>query len=176
MKFSFPQMLGGAVLITIWLIWLGNLIGNALVYVDEPVVAATTAGPPVTEKAPAKAAPAPADLNTLLASASAEAGGKQFKKCKACHTTNKGGKDRVGPNLWDVVGRGKAAWPGFRFSGALKGKGGAWTYDDLDLFLAKPKDFAPGTKMSFAGLKNAGDRADVILFLRSLSDSPKPLP
>ena len=176
MKFSFPQMLGGALIITLWLIWLGNIIGNALVLVDELEVAATTAGPTVTEKAPAKAARAPADMTVLLASASAAAGGKQFKKCKACHTTNEGGKNGIGPNLWDVVGRAKAARPGFRFSDALKGKGGAWTYDHLDRFLAKPKDFAPGTKMSFAGLKKAGDRANVIIFLRSLSDSPKPLP
>ena len=177
MKFSFPQMLGGALLITLWLIWGGNIIGNALVRVDEPEVAATTAGPTGTVKAPpAKATAAPVSIAALLATASAEAGGKQFKKCKACHTTNKGGKNRVGPNLWDVVGRAKAERPGFRFSNALKSKGGAWTYDDLDHYLAKPKDFAPGTKMTFAGLKDSGDRANVIIFLRSLSDSPKPLP
>lgn len=176
MKFSFPQMLGGALIVTLWLIWGGNMIGNALMHVDEPEVAATTAGPTDTGKAPAKAAAAPVDIATLMASASAEAGVKQFKKCKACHTTNKGGKNHVGPNLWDMVGRDKAVLPGFRFSDALKTKGGAWTYDDLDQFLAKPKDYVRGTKMSFAGLKKPGDRADVIIFLRSLSDSPKPLP
>ncbi|HJO97806.1 MAG: cytochrome c family protein [Rhodospirillales bacterium] len=174
MKFTFPQMFGAALVITLWLIWVGNIIGNALVHVDEVEVAAVTAEPNEASKAPAKAAPA--GIAALLASASAEAGGKQFKKCKACHTTNQGGKNRVGPNLWDVVGQAKAARPGFRFSDALKGKGGAWTYDDLDLYLTKPKDFAPGTKMSFAGLKKAADRANVILYLRSLSESPKPLP
>jgi|SaaInl4_135m_RNA_FD_contig_31_569356_length_648_multi_2_in_0_out_0_1 cytochrome c len=174
MKFTFPQMFGGALIITVWLIWGGNIIGNALVHVDEVEVAAVTAEPNEAAKAPAKAAPA--GITTLLASASAEAGGKQFKKCKACHTTNKGGKNRVGPNLWDVVGQTKAARPGFRYSDALKGKGGAWTYDDLNRYLTKPKDFAPGTKMSFAGLKKAADRANVILYLHSLSESPKPLP
>ena len=176
MKFTFPQMLGGALVITLWLLWVGNLIGNALVHVDEVEVAAVTAEPKAAAKAPATAAPAPADFAVLLASASAEAGGKQFKKCKACHTTKKGGKNGVGPNLWDVVGGAKAARPGFRFSDALKDKGGAWTYDDLDRFLAKPKDFAPGTKMSFAGLKKSADRANVVIFLRSFGESPKPLP
>jgi cytochrome c len=174
MKFTIPQMFGGALIITVWLIWGGNIIGNALVHVDEVEVAAVTAEPTEAAKTPAKAAPA--GITTLLASASAEAGSKQFKKCKACHTTNKGGKNRVGPNLWDVVGQTKAARPGFRYSDALKGKGGAWTYDDLDRYLTKPKDFAPGTKMSFAGLKKAADRANVILYLHSLSESPKPLP
>ncbi|MDP6786316.1 MAG: cytochrome c family protein [Rhodospirillales bacterium] len=174
MKFSFPQMFGAALIITLWLIWVGNIIGNALVHVDEVEAARITAEPKEGASAPAPAAPA--GIADLMALASAEAGTKQFKKCKACHTTNKGGKNRVGPNLWDVVGRTKAAQSGFRFSDALKGKGGAWTYDDLDRYLAKPKDFVPGTKMSFAGLKKAADRADVILYLRSLSDTPKPLP
>ena len=176
MKFSFWQLLGGALVITLWLLWVGNLIGNALVHVDEIEVARVTAEPKDAAEAPAEATAAPAGIATLMALASAEAGGKQFNKCKACHTTNKGGKNGVGPNLWDVVGRTKGAHPGYRFSGALKDKGGAWTYDDLDHFLAKPKDFMPGTKMSFAGLKESADRANVIIFLRSLSDTPKPLP
>jgi cytochrome c len=176
MKFSFLQMLGGALILTLWLIWVGNLIGNTLVHVNEVEVAQVTAEPKDAAKAPAEASAAPAGIAALMALANANAGGKQFKKCKACHTTNKGGKNRVGPNLWDVVGRAKAAQSGFRFSDALKGKGGEWTYGDLDSYLTKPKDFVPGTKMSFAGLKKATDRANVILFLRSLSDSPKPLP
>ena len=176
MKFSFPQMLGSALIITLWLIWVGNLIGNALVHVDEVEVAAVTTEPKAAAKAPATAAPAPADFAVQLASASTEKGGKQFKKCKACHTTNKGGKNGVGPNLWDVVGRAKGTLPGYRFSDALRDKGGAWTYDDLERFLTKPKDFAPGTKMTFAGLKKPAERANVVIFLRSLSESPKPLP
>ncbi len=75
-----------------------------------------------------------------------------------------------------MVGRAKGTLPGYRFSNALKDKGGAWTYDDLERFLAKPKDFAPGTKMTFAGLKKPAERANVVIFLRSLSESPKPLP
>jgi cytochrome c len=89
---------------------------------------------------------------------------------------DKGGRHKVGPNLWDVVGRAKAGAGGYKFSRALAGLGGAWTFEDLDAYLAKPKAFAPGTKMTFNGVKKAADRAAVILYLRSLSDSPKPLP
>ena len=88
----------------------------------------------------------------------------------------KGGRNTVGPNLWEVVGRAKAGGGGFRYSSALKRLGGAWTYADLDGFLTKPKAFAPGTKMSLSGLKKASDRADLIAYLRSLSEQPKPLP
>ena len=112
----------------------------------------------------------------LLASADAGDGKKIFKKCKACHTADKGGAHKVGPNLWNVVGRAKAGAAGYKFSGVLAGLGGAWTFADLDAFLAKPKAFAPGTKMTFNGVKKAADRAAVIAYLRSLSDSPKPLP
>ncbi len=111
----------------------------------------------------------------MLASADAGAGAKVFKKCKACHTADKGGKNKVGPNLWDIVGKAKAA-AGFKFSGALKGLGGTWTYKDLDGFLADPKGFAKGTKMGFAGVKKPKARAHLIAYLRSLSDQPKPLP
>jgi len=99
-----------------------------------------------------------------------------FKKCKACHTADQGGPNRVGPNLWNVVGGPKAHAEDFSYSDAITGLGGEWTYADLDAYLTKPKDFAPGTKMTFAGLKKPKDRAAVISYLRTLSDSPKPLP
>ena len=82
----------------------------------------------------------------------------------------------MGPNLWDVVGRAKASVNGYGYSSALQEKGGEWSYAHLDAFLLNPKLYAKGTKMSFSGLKKASDRAAVIAYLRSLSDSPKPLP
>lgn len=112
----------------------------------------------------------------LLAGADAEAGAKLSKKCSSCHSFDKGGKNKVGPNLWDIVGKAVASGEGFKYSGALSDLGGEWTYDSLNAFLTRPKDFAPGTKMSFAGLKSADDRANLIAFLRSRSDDPKPLP
>jgi len=115
-------------------------------------------------------------LGDLLAAATVEKGEKVFKKCKACHTTDNGGKNLVGPNLWNVVGRTKGGVDGFAYSDGMKEKGGAWTYEDLDAFLKKPGDFVNKTKMSFAGLKKAEDRADVIVLLRSLSDAPLDLP
>lgn len=115
-------------------------------------------------------------LASLLAASSADKGEKVFKKCKACHTVDNGGKNLVGPNLWNVVGRAKGSVESFAYSGGMTAKGGDWSYEDLDAFLKKPKDFIDGTKMSFAGLKKPADRAAIIAYLRSLSDAPMDLP
>jgi cytochrome c len=115
-------------------------------------------------------------IEKLLASATVEKGANSAKKCAACHTFGKGEPNRVGPNLYGVVGRPKASEAGFDYSAALKAKGGNWSVEDLSAFLANPKGYVPGTKMSFAGLPRGTERADVIAFLNSKSDSPKPLP
>ncbi len=186
MKFSFLQKLGASVLIALWLVWGSIMVGDLLIPADEAGAPAAlevvkTSQPPSTPapSTPAAATGGPSGDGTvaaLLASADAGDGKKIFKKCKACHTADKGGAHKVGPNLWDVVGRAKAAAGGYKFSGVLAGLGGAWTFADLDAFLAKPRAFAPGTKMTFNGVRKAADRAAVIAYLRSLSDSPKPLP
>ncbi|MEE2699242.1 MAG: cytochrome c family protein [Pseudomonadota bacterium] len=112
----------------------------------------------------------------LLNTANEKTGKMIFKKCKSCHTTQKGGKNKLGPNLWDIVGRTKALDTNYRFSKAFRKLEGKWDYQDLDKFITKPKEFIKNTKMSFAGIKNKQDRADLILYLRSLSNNPKPLP
>ena len=144
---------------------------------EEPA-AATTEAAATGEGAPAAAtgeAPA-ADLSALLANASAERGQKATRVCQACHSFEQGGPNKIGPDLWDVLGRGIASHEGFSYSGALSEKGGTWDYENLNTFLSDPRGWAPGTKMAFAGIKKPEDRADVILYLRSLSDSPEPLP
>jgi cytochrome c len=114
-------------------------------------------------------------VETLLASASVEKGQAAAKQCAACHTFEKGGPNRVGPNLYGIVGEKRGEGRGFNFSAAMKSKGGEWTLEELNKFLANPRGYIPGTNMTFAGLRDS-QRADVIAYLNSLSDNPKPLP
>ena len=115
-------------------------------------------------------------IEKLLANATPERGETAAKKCQACHTFNKGEPNRVGPNLYGVVGRDRASVPGFNYSAAMKGKGGKWTIEDLNAFLTNPRGSIPGTSMSFAGLPRGSERADIITYLNTKSDSPSPLP
>ncbi|TFI58706.1 cytochrome c family protein [Sphingomonas parva] len=116
------------------------------------------------------------DLGTLLAAADPEKGRRAAQVCGSCHTLDNGGPNRVGPNLWAVVGRPVAAHAGFAYSPALSGHGGAWSYQALDQFLAGPARAVPGTKMSFAGLRNPRDRANLLAYLATLGPSRLPFP
>ena len=115
-------------------------------------------------------------ISLLLAGASLEQGEKIFKKCGACHNYKKDSKSKIGPNLWNLINRQKASVSGFAYSKALSDFGGKWTFEELNGFLYKPKEYIQGTKMNFAGLNNVEDRADLILWLRQHSDNPVPLP
>ncbi len=117
-------------------------------------------------------------IGTLLASADAAKGEKVAKKCAACHTFEQGGANKVGPNLYEIVSRKPAAHEGFDYSPAMVEYGAehVWSFENLDHFLEKPKDAVPGTKMSFAGLRKADERADLLAYMRTLAATPEPLP
>ena len=111
----------------------------------------------------------------FFASTSAADGEKIFKKCAACHSINKGGANKIGPALWGIIGRKAGSYPDYKYSKAMIAHGKPWTFEEMDGFLIKPKDWIKGTKMSFAGLKKAKERASVILYMNENSDNPLPL-
>lgn len=176
-SFEINKILGAFLFTCLCLLSL-NIAAEAVFHPAKPAkpgfeVAATEPG---GAGAPAAAKEPDEPIEKRLASATVEKGANSAKKCAACHTFGKSEPNRVGPNLYGVVGRPKGTEAGFDYSAALKGKGGNWTVDDLDHFLTNPRAFVPGTKMSFAGLPRGTERADVIAFLNSKSDNPAPLP
>jgi cytochrome c len=167
---------------------LGALLGTCLFLLVMNIAAGAIFTPPKLAKpgfdiavpdAPGEAAKGPAEpakpLEELLASSSKEKGEAAAKPCLACHTFEKGTQKPAGPNLYGVVGRDKASAT-YNYSAAMKAKGGKWTFEELNAFLTSPKAFVPGTTMGFAGIPRDAQRADVIHYLQSLSDSPVPLP
>jgi cytochrome c len=115
-------------------------------------------------------------IETLLAKADPQKGANSARKCLVCHTFEKGGPNKVGPDLYGVVGRPRGSHPDFAYSTAMKSKPGEWTFEDLNKFLANPRAFIPGTSMAFIGLNRPSERGNVIAYLNTLSDNPKPLP
>jgi cytochrome c len=169
----------GAILAAMILAMVSGMVANILVHpatLAKPAyeVAITE---PTGGGAAAPAAPTgPEPIKDLLAAADVDAGKSKTTQCAACHTFDKGGPNRIGPNLYGIVGDDIAHdRGGFAFSTALSAKGGKWTVDNLNAWLWKPQDFAKGTKMTFIGLPKPQDRANVIAYLNSMSDSPQQL-
>ncbi len=178
-SFEINKLIGGF-LATCFVVFSLSLVSDAIFAApapEKPGFAIEAAEP---EAGGETGAPAEESAVPLLASANIENGEAQEKKCLACHTKEKGGANKTGPNLFGVVDRPIASHEGFAYSAAMKdfSQGGSvkWDYEHLDKFLTSPKGLVKGTAMGFAGIKKTQDRADLIAYLRTLADTPVPLP
>ena len=169
---------------------LGAVLGTCLVLLAVHIASGALFAPPVVAKpgyeiavkeaqpakAGAEAAASAQPIENLLANASVEHGAQTAKQCQVCHNLQEGQGPKIGPDLYGVVGRQVASKTNFHYSDALKAKGGTWTFDALNKWLDDPRADVPGTAMTFAGIKNEKQRADVIAYLNTLSKNPEPLP
>lgn len=178
--FEFNKI-AGAVLFALLIIFGGRTF---LEIVDKPRKVETAGytlpmpkGGPAGVAAPAAAAfDFAKEVAPLLAKASVEAGQESFKKCVSCHTVEKGGPSRNGPNLYGVVGREVGKAPNFNFSPAMQAKGGNWDWERLAAYLHNPRQAVPNNRMAFPGIRDNAELADLLAYLRTLADSPVPLP
>ena len=154
-------------------------LGNYIYKVEKPVKSAYKVDGVIEKKAvenkQVKIEERLPPIEPLLASASIDAGAKVFKKCAACHSVDKGGANKIGPALWGVVNRKIGGVQGFKYSTAMAKYGKKWSFEELNGFLHKPMKYMKGTKMGFIGLKKDKDRANVIAYMNSKSDTPVPL-
>jgi cytochrome c len=174
-SFEFNKI-AGAILGTLTFVMLVSFGGELLFAEKKPAKAGYELPMAVAAAAPTAAAATDEPIAVRLAAADKAKGENVFKQCSACHTPDKGGANKVGPNLWGVVGRELGKVSGFGYSAALKGKGGSWDFESLDKFLLAPKGFVAGTTMSYAGISNGKTRADLIAYLNSITDSPVAVP
>ena len=178
-SFEFNKI-AGAVLATALVVFGLKELSSAVYHTESPEkpgFAIEVAESGATGEAQAAIASPAVSLGTLLASADATKGAAGVKACAACHDFTKAGPNKVGPGLFNVIERGIASHEGFSYSEGMKARSAdKWTYENLDAFLKDPKTTTPGTKMGFAGVKKDQARADIIAYLASLSDAPKPFP
>ena len=177
-SFELNKIIAAVLMVALLVIGIGKL-SNIIFHVEKPkipgyavdieeaITASTASSETVEEKI---------DISALMAMGDLAHGEKVFKKCAACHSIVKGGKNNIGPALYNVVGRQIGVLDNYKYSKALSGYGKKWTFEELNGYLIKPAKWIKGTKMAFAGLRKEKDRASVILYLNQNSDSPLPLP
>tara|TARA_X000000950_G_scaffold287954_1_gene402515 strand:+ start:609 stop:1148 length:540 start_codon:yes stop_codon:yes gene_type:complete len=177
-SFELNKIIAAVLMVALLVIGIGKLsniifhvekpkIPGYAVNIEEAITASTASSETVEEKI---------DISALMAMGDLTHGEKVFKKCAACHSIVKGGKNNIGPALYNVVGRQIGVVDNYKYSKALSGYGKKWTFEELNGYLIKPAKWIKGTKMAFAGLRKEKDRASVILYLNQNSDSPLPLP
>ena len=157
-----------------------NKITDVIFYVEKPDksayrVASITTVDSTTSAETSSVSSESENIMSLFASTSAAEGAKVFKKCAACHSITKGGGNKIGPALWGVLGRQAGSVSDYKYSKAMAAHGKKWSFEEMNSFLIKPRDWIKGTKMSFAGLKSKNDRVAVILYMNEKTDSPLPL-
>ena len=165
-----------AILVTILVVFGIGKISDIIFDKDDKNIVAYKVESPEGTLGEANAAETNVDLNALFAMADVAHGKKVFKKCAACHSIKQGGKNKIGPKLWNVMFRPVGSITDYKYSKALTSYGKEWNWEEMNGFLIKPSKWIKGNKMGFAGLKDERDRASVILYLNQNSDNPKPLP
>ena len=169
-----------SVILAIILVFGINKIADVIFYVEKPeksayqVDSVTTVASTTSTETNSVGSDS-GNIMALFASTNADDGAKVFKKCAACHSIAEGGANKIGPALWGVIGRKAGSVPNYKYSKAMAAYSKNWSFEEMNGFLIKPKDWIKGTKMSFAGLKNAKDRASVILYMNKNSSNPLPI-
>ena len=178
-SFEINKILAAILMVALIIIGIGKLT-NLIFYVEKPETPGYAVKVEQTVVASTQSDPATNDVKTdiaaLMAMGDLATGEKVFKKCAACHSIAKGGKNAIGPALYNVVSRKVGSIDDYKYSKALSGYEKEWTFEELNGYLIKPAKWIKGTKMAFAGLRKEKDRASVILFLNQYSDNPLPLP
>tara|TARA_B100000767_G_C19480164_1_gene415846 strand:+ start:51 stop:590 length:540 start_codon:yes stop_codon:yes gene_type:complete len=177
-SFELNKIVAAILMVALLLIGLGKL-SNIIFHVDKPTtpgyaveVQQTTTASATTESVVEEKI----DITALMAMGDVTAGEKIFKKCAACHSIVKGGKNKIGPALYNVVGRKVGEIANYKYSKALAAYNKEWNFEELNGFLKKPSKYIKGTKMAYAGLRKEKDRASIIKYLNQNSDNPLPLP
>ena len=177
-SFELNKIIAAVLMVALLVIGLGKIADEVFhvkkpkdpgyqVEVESQLISETSQAVKVVEKI---------DIAAVMALGDVASGEKIFKKCAACHSINKGGKNKIGPALYNVVGRAVGGVDNYKYSKTLTSYGKEWTFEELNGFLTKPSSYLKGTKMSYAGLRKENDRASVIKYLNQNSDNPKKLP